>query len=159
MRLYTPLILASTATALSGGFGGAAKTKKKKKSAAPLVEESEAYTKLRKWAIDGGATLDGVRESNGALVATKAVKKNGVLATLPSDLALALCDPDEDEADHAACAKNFFEFKYEEQFGDYVRGSALGMTLNVTRSRRWRLHETASPRRRRQWPSESLRVS
>merc|ERR1712078_630129 len=72
-----------------------AKTKKKKKSAAPLVEESEAYAKLRKWAIDGGATLDGVRESNGALVATKDIKKNGVLATLPSDLALALCDPDE----------------------------------------------------------------
>ena len=47
MRLYTPLVLASTATALSGGFGGAAKTKKKKKSAAPLVEESEAYAKLR----------------------------------------------------------------------------------------------------------------
>ena len=120
MRLYTPLILASTATALSGGFGGAAKTKKKKKSAAPLVEESDAYAKLRKWATDGGATLDGVRESNGALVATKDVKKNGVLATLPSDLALALCDPDEDEADHAACAKNFYEFKYEDQFGDYV---------------------------------------
>ena len=59
------------------------------------------------------------------LVATKAIKKNGVLATLPSDLALALCDPDEDEADHAACAKNFYEFKYEEQFGDYVRGSVL----------------------------------
>ena len=110
---------------MSGGFGAPAKTKKKKKSAAPLVEESEAYTKLRKWAIDGGATLDGVRESNGALVATKAVKKNGVLATLPSDLALALCDPDEDEADHAACAKNFYEFKYEEQFGDYVRDAVL----------------------------------
>ena len=120
MRLYTPLLLASYTSALSGGFGGAAKTKKKKKSAAPLVEESEAYTKLRKWATDGGATLDGVRESNGALVATKAIKKNGVLATLPSDLALALCDPDEDEADHAACAKNFYEFKYEDQFGDYV---------------------------------------
>ena len=120
MRLYTPLLLASTAAALSGGFGGAAKTKKKKKTAAPLVEESDAYAKLRKWAVDGGATLDGVRESNGALVATKDIKKNGVLATLPSDLALALCDPDEDEADHAACAKNFFEFKYEDQFGEYV---------------------------------------
>ena len=123
--LYAPLLLASTVSSLSGGFGGAAKTKKKKKNTTPLVEESEAYAKLRKWAIDGGATLDGVRESNGALVATKAVKKNGVLATLPSDLALALCDPDEDEADHAACAKNFYEFKYEEQFGDYVRDAVL----------------------------------
>ena len=83
MRLYTPLILASTATALSGGFGGAAKTKKKKKSAAPLVEESDAYAKLRKWATDGGATLDGVRESNGQLVATKAP----LLSLTPSSVA------------------------------------------------------------------------
>ena len=69
-----------------------------------------------------------MRESNGALVATKAIK-NGVLATLPSDLALALCDPDEDEADHAACAKNFYEFKYEHQFGTTLRRRALGMDL------------------------------
>ena len=123
MRLYTPLILASTATALSGGFGGAAKTKKKKKSAAPLVEESEAYTKLRKWATDGGATLDGVRESNGALVATKDIKKNGVLATLPSDLALALCDPDEDEADHENDGKAWSK-KWHGHWGDYEEEEA-----------------------------------
>ena len=85
----------------------------------------EHLAQLRRRREDDGARLDGVRESNGALVATKAVKKNGVLATLPSDLALALCDPDEDEADHAACAKNFYEFKYEEKFGDYVRDAVL----------------------------------
>ena len=74
MRLYTPL-LSQAPLSPKRRLGGAAKTKKKKKSAAPLVEESEAYAKLRKWAIDGGATLDGVRESNGALVATKAIKR------------------------------------------------------------------------------------
>lgn len=118
--VYAPLLLATTATALaSSGFGGAAKTKKKKASA-PLAEESAAYAALRTWAVAGGANLDGVRESNGGLVATKDIKKNAVLATLPSDLALSLCDPDEDEADHAACAKNYFEFKYNEQFGEYA---------------------------------------
>ena len=121
MRIvYAPLLLAITAAALaSGGFGGAAKTKKKKASA-PLAEESAAYAALRTWAVAGGANLDGVRESDGGLVATKDIKKNAVLATLPSDLALSLCDPDEDEADHAACAKNYFEFKYNEQFGEYA---------------------------------------
>ena len=66
-------------------------------NSASVIFRKPARVSLGAWATDGGATLDGVRESNGALVATKDVKKNGVLATLPSDLALALCDPDEDE--------------------------------------------------------------
>ena len=38
-----------------------------------------------------------------------------------------------------------------------VRRAASSVALNVTRSRRWRLHETTSPAQ--SWPSESLRVA
>ena len=51
MRLYTPLILASTADGLKRRLRRRRQDQRKEEEErAPLVEKSEAYAKLRKWA-------------------------------------------------------------------------------------------------------------
>ena len=113
------------ALAKGGGFGA---PKAKKKKAVVVAPEPPKYAALREWATNQGAELSGLAASEcraglGAdLVATKAFKKDAVVARVPSELALALSDPNAGEADLAECGANFYKFGYLEDkfFAPYV---------------------------------------
>mmetsp|Transcript_25285 Transcript_25285/g.75920 ORF Transcript_25285/g.75920 Transcript_25285/m.75920 type:complete len:401 (+) Transcript_25285:172-1374(+) len=112
---------------LASGLAGFAKKTSRKSGNAKDAAEEAPYADLRKWCAARGAELKGVRAARARpklgvvdLVATKACKAGEVLATVPSDLALALADPTEGEADLAQCGANFYKFDYPKAFAEYA---------------------------------------